>query len=103
MSAGQFRAGLPEMAAATRHVNEVNAGIQADLMRLMNQLEPLFGTWQGSAATRFHTVKERWHANATRLNQALAGIAEIMEAGQRNYTHAEASTSRGFARIDAVL
>ena len=47
-----FRAELSTMQTASQHVYDVNAQIQAQLSNLLARLDPLMGTWQGSAATR---------------------------------------------------
>jgi WXG100 family type VII secretion target len=101
--AGSFRTELPTMQAASRHVYEVNAQIQSTLSNLLARLDPLMGTWQGSAATSFQVLKERWHQDATRLNQALRGIGDGLVSNQRTYAITEDSNQQGFTSISGRL
>src|SRR5258708_13128928 len=77
MSGGgsNFRTELSTMQAASQHVYDVNAQIQSQLSNLLARLDPLMGTWQGSAATSFQALKERWHQDPPHLNPPLRAIA----------------------------
>lgn len=103
MAAGQFDTELPTMGTAAAHVLDINSGIQADLSSLMARLEPLFGSWQGTASTSFHSLKERWHTDTVKLNDALRGIAEALQVNQRNYATSEDTNRSGFTQIQSVL
>ncbi len=52
------------------------------------------GTWQGTAATSFQVLKQRWHDDATKLSTALRGIGDGLVQNQRNYQQSEETTSR---------
>lgn len=103
MAAGQFRTELPTMQQSASRVLDVNGQIQSDLSSLMSRLEPLLSSWQGEASGSFSTVKERWNANAVKLNNALRGIAETLQANERNYATSEQTNTSGFNQISAVL
>jgi ESAT-6 family protein len=98
-----FRAELSTMQAASQHVYEVNAQIQAQLSNLLARLDPLMGTWQGSAATSFHVLKERWHQDATQLNAALRAIGDGLVKVHSNYQATEDTTQQGFTSITRKL
>jgi WXG100 family type VII secretion target len=100
---GSFQTELPTMEAASRHVYEVNAQIQATLSSLLARLDPLMNTWQGSAATSFQVLKQRWHEDATKLNQALRGIGDGLVANTRNYATTEETNQQGFGSISSRL
>jgi WXG100 family type VII secretion target len=91
------------MDAASKHVYEVNAQIQATLGNLLARLDPLMSTWQGSAATSFQVLKQRWHDDATKLNQALHGIGDGLVSNQRNYATTEDTNQQGFSSITSRL
>ena len=103
MSTGAFRTELPTMQQASSHVFEVNAQVQGQLSSLLARLEPLMGTWQGSAATSFHALKERWNADAVKLNTALRGIGDALVANQKNYATSEETNTSGFSGISSAL
>ena len=103
MSAGSFRTEVPTMDVASGHVFEVNDQIQSQLSSLLNRLEPLMGTWQGAAAVSFHNLKQRWHDNATQLNEALRGIGDGLAKNRDSYASTEDANTSGFTTMTANL
>ena len=96
---GAFRLELPTMMAAANHVEEVNAGIAAQLSNLMQRLDPLAQTWQGQAAASFMALKERWMDDAGKLNQSLLGISEKLRESGKSYGQSEEMVGGTFTRI----
>ncbi len=102
-AAGTFETDMPTMEVAAGHVFEVNEAIQAQLASLLQRLDPLMASWQGGAAMSFHALKERWHQNATTLNQALRGIAEGLVQSRRTYQSSEEANQQDFSGIAGHL
>jgi len=100
---GSFGTELPIMQQASRHVHEVNQQIQGQLSQLLVRLEPLMGTWRGEAAASFHNLKQRWHENATSLNEALGGIGDGLGQSQQTYQAQEATNVQDISRITTNL
>src|ERR1700694_191588 len=98
-----FRAELSTMQTASQHVYDVNAQIQSQLSNLLARLDPLMGTWQGSAATSFQVLKDRWHQDAVQLNTALRGIGDGLVKVHSNYRVAEDANQQGFTSITRKL
>jgi ESAT-6 family protein len=98
-----FRAELSTMQTASQHVYDVNTQIQAQLSNLLARLDPLMGTWQGSAATSFQVLKDRWHQDATQLNSALRAIGDGLVKVHGNYQVTEQSNQQGFTSITRKL
>jgi early secretory antigenic target protein ESAT-6 len=98
-----FRAELATMQAASQHVYDVNAQIQAQLSNLQARLDPLMGTWQGSAATSFQILKDRWHQDAIQLNAALRAIGDGLVKVHGNYQATEESSKQSFTSITRKL
>jgi WXG100 family type VII secretion target len=98
-----FRTELSTMQAASQHVFDVNAQIQSQLSNLLARLDPLMGTWQGSAATSFQVLKDRWHQDATQLNAALRGIGEGLVKVHGNYQATEEASQQSFTSITRKL
>jgi WXG100 family type VII secretion target len=94
-----FQAELATMRAAALHVQDVNAQIQSQLSNLLARLDPLMSSWQGSAATSFQVLKERWHQDATQLNSALAAIGEGLTKAQAGYETTEDASKQSFTSI----
>jgi 6 kDa early secretory antigenic target len=105
MSGGgsNFRAELSTMQAASQHVYDVNAQIQSQLSNLLARLDPLMGTWQGSAATSFQVLKERWHQDATQLNASLRAIGDGLAKTHGNYQATEETSQQSFTSITRKL
>ncbi len=98
-----FRTELATMQAASQHVYDVNAQIQSQLSTLLARLDPLTGTWQGSAATSFQALKDRWHQDATQLNAALRAIGDGLVKVQGNYQATEDTSQQSFTSITRKL
>jgi WXG100 family type VII secretion target len=105
MSGGgsNFRAELSTMQVAAQHVYDVNAQIQSQLSNLLARLDPLMSTWQGSAATSFQVLKDRWHQDATQLNSALGAIGDGLSKVHSNYAATEDTTQQSFSSISRRL
>lgn len=98
-----FRAELSTMHGAAQHVYDVNAQIQTQLSTLLARLDPLMSTWQGSAATSFQALKDRWHQDATQLNAALKAIGDGLVKSQASYNATEENTQQSFTSITRRL
>ena len=103
MTTGSFRTEVPTMDVASSHVFEVNEQVQSQLRDLLNRLEPLMGTWQGAASVSFHALKQRWHDNATSLNEALRGIGDGLVKNRDTYASTEEANTEGFTTVAANL
>lgn len=104
MSVGnRFETQVPTMDVAAQHVFEVNDQIQSTLSNLLNRLEPLMSTWQGSAAGSFHTLKQRWVDNAAKLNDSLRGIGDGLVANSTQYATTEETNTAGFTGMTGNL
>ena len=98
-----FQTDIPTMDVAAGRVFEVNDQVQAELAALLQRLDPLMSAWQGSAATSFHQLKDRWHESATRMNQALRSIGEGLVQVRRNYVSSEDTNQQGFTGLAGGL
>ena len=98
-----FRAELATMHVAAQHVYEVNAQIQAQLSSLLARLDPLMSTWQGSAATSFQVLKDRWHEDATQLNAALRAVGDGLVKAHAGYEATEEQGRQSFTSITTKL
>ena len=102
-SGSNFRTELATMHVASQHVYDVNAQIQSQLSNLLTRLDPLMGTWQGSAATSFQVLKERWHQDASQLNAALRPIGDGLVKVHSNYQATEETSQQSFTSITRKL
>jgi WXG100 family type VII secretion target len=98
-----FRAELDTMHVAAQHVYDVNTQIQSQLSNLLSRLDPLMSTWQGSAASSFQVLKDRWHQDATQLNAALRAIGDGLVKVHGNYDATEETSQQSFTSITRKL
>ena len=98
-----FQTELATMDVAASRVFEVNERVQSQLASLLQRLEPLTGTWRGPAADSLQCLKERWHHNACKLNEALRSIGEGLVHARQNYMSSDEANQQGFTGIAGTL
>ncbi|HEU5355051.1 MAG TPA: WXG100 family type VII secretion target [Actinocrinis sp.] len=98
--AGAYTTDAATMQKAAQQVQQVSEEIQQELNSLMNNLSPVAASWKGNAASAFQQLMERWQQDATKLQQALAGIAEMLDSTNKTYSQAEENNS---SQIGAIL
>jgi len=103
MSGSAYGLSFEEMDAAGRHVLDVNQDIQGTLSQLKGQLAPLAGAWKGSASMAFQNLMLRWDDAAQRLNHALQGIGESIQASSTTYAAQEEEHSQSMSTITQSL
>jgi WXG100 family type VII secretion target len=98
-----YETNVATMQQAAQHVDQVNQQIQGQLSSLLSKLEPLQGAWQSSAATSFQNLKQRWHDDATKLNQALQGIGEALKRSGQSYQATDDTHKQAFDQAQTNL
>src|SRR5216683_683399 len=98
-----FRTELGAMQTAAQHVFDVNAQIQSQLSSLQSRLDPLMGTWQGSAATSFQVLKERWHQDAPSSTPPCGRLAKAWSRSTATTRRPRRTASRALPRSRASL
>ena len=101
--ANQYNVDLEQMATSGRHVYDVNDQIRTHLSQLTGQLEQLQSQWRGDAASAFLGLRERWDADAAKLNEALRGIGDALSSAQQDYTVRQGTQQDAFANVSSVL
>lgn len=97
--AGSFNTDAATMQKAGQQVQQVSDEIGQELRSLLNQLEPVASSWKGAAASAFQQLMQRWQEDASKLTQALQGIAEMLDSTNKNYTQVEDSNSSQIGQI----
>lgn len=98
--AGAFTTDAATMQKAAQQVQQVSEEIQSELNSLMNNLSPVAASWKGNAASAFQQLMERWQSDATKLQQALADIAQMLDQTTKTYSSTEEQNS---SQIGAIL
>jgi WXG100 family type VII secretion target len=100
---GMFRTELPALQAGSQRMLEANQQIQQQINGLLARLEPLMGSWQGTASVSFHQVKQRWHELTAQHNQRLAAIGEGISSNQVTYATTEDANRQQFSHISGAM
>ena len=98
--AGAYTTDAATMQKAAQQVQQVSEEIGSELNSLMSNLEPVAASWKGNAASAFQQLMERWRQDASKLHQALAEIAQMLEQTNKSYSQAEENNS---SQISAIL
>jgi len=98
--AGAYTTDAQTMQKAAQQVQQVSEEINGELNSLMSNLEPVAASWKGNAASAFQQLMERWQQDATKLHQALADIAQMLDSTNKTYSQAEENNS---SQIGAIL
>ena len=98
--AGAYTTDAQTMQKAAQQVQQVSEEISSELNSLMGNLEPVAASWKGNAASAFQQLMERWKQDASKLQQALADIAQMLDSTNKSYSTAEENNS---SQISAIL
>lgn len=85
----QFSTETTTMQSASTHVATVKTEIDSLLASLRSEAESVRGFWKGSAAMSFTDLMARYDASTKKLNQALQGIGEQINASGKDYSQTD--------------
>lgn len=92
-----FRVTPAELIELSRQVHGVAGSIESELGALRGRVAPIGSTWSGQAHERFATLYEEWSRSAQGLQQALAGISQLLSQAGQSYDEAERRIAGSFA------
>jgi WXG100 family type VII secretion target len=84
-----FRVTPAELLSLSQQVNGTSGNIESELGSLRSRVLPISGTWGGAAQERFQQLYEDWNRNANGLQQALAGISQLLSQAGQGYDDTE--------------
>jgi WXG100 family type VII secretion target len=96
---GAFGTTTDDMAKAAQQVLQVSESLQQQMRSLMNNLEPLAGSWKGQAASAFQQLMERFNTDSQKLSTALGNIATALDANTKNYNSSEETNHSAISNI----
>ena len=91
-----FRVTPAELLELSRQVHGAAASIESELAGLRNRVAPIGASWTGQAHERFQTLYNEWSRSAQGLQQALAGISQLLSTAGQNYEDAERRIAGSF-------
>ena len=92
-----FRVTPAELLELSRQVQGTAGSIEAELGGLRGRVAPIGATWNGQAQERFQVLYEEWNRSAQGLQQALAGISQLLNQAGMSYDDAERRIAGSFA------
>lgn len=98
-----YTTGAPELLKAAQDMNTANDDLSGLLNSLLSKLEPLQGAWKGEAARAFHSLLERYAADAKKLNESLVQISEAVTGTAHEYTRQEQEQSATMSALTQAL
>src|SRR3954452_20788056 len=84
-----FRVTPAELMSLSQQVHGTAGSIESELAGLRSRVLPISGTWTGQAQDRFQALCDEWNRSAQGLQQALAGISQLLAQAGQSYDEAE--------------
>lgn len=86
-----------QLQALSGSVSRTATDVSGAHSALKSQLSPLFGAdWTGTAATQFAGLYDQFDQHARGLNEALAGIGNLLHGAGISYASAEQQIAASF-------
>ena len=92
-----FRVTPAELMSLSQQVQGTAGSIESELAGLRGRVVPISGTWTGQAQDRFQALYDEWNRSAQGLQQALAGISQLLSQAGQSYDEAERRIAGSFA------
>jgi 6 kDa early secretory antigenic target len=92
-----FRVTPAELLDLSRQVHGTAGSIESELGGLRSRVAPIGASWSGQAQERFQVLYEEWSRSAQSLQQALAGISQLLNQAGVSYQDAEQRIASSFA------
>ena len=92
-----FRVTPAELVTLAQQVQGTSGHIEGELASLRSRVLPISGTWTGQAQDRFQLLYDEWNRSAQGLQQALAGISQLLAQAGHGYEDAERRIAGSFA------
>lgn len=92
-----FRVTPAELLGLSQQVSGTAGSIESELAGLRSRVLPIGGTWSGVAQDRFQVLYDEWSRSAAALQQALAGISQLLSQAGSTYDDAERRIAGSFA------
>jgi WXG100 family type VII secretion target len=98
-----FKTTFPDIASAASGCDTTASEVQQKLASLRSYVVGLEESWQGVASTSFQDLMVQYDNNASRLHEALTGIANGLRGTHSNYTDSESANLKAVTNIHENL
>lgn len=91
-----FRVTPTELLDLSHRVQDTAGSIESSLGVLRARVAPIGASWDGAAHERFEGLYAEWSRAADGLQQALAGISQLLSQAGQGYEEVEARIAGSF-------
>lgn len=96
MSLEEKGANFAKLAATSQHIGTTGTAINGQLADLKTFLRPMVATWDGSAATNYKMLQDKWDASADSLNLVLMRLGVALDSANQGMQATEAANAGRF-------
>lgn len=96
MAIGLIRVTPEQLQQVSGQLRSGASNVDGILAQLAANVAPLGSDWAGVAQARFQELWAQWQRNARGLNDALNGIAQLMQQASANYDQTEQGNANLF-------
>lgn len=98
-----FGADADVMARASGQVDEVKSDIEQAVRQLQSNIEPVMGSWQGSAAQVFRRLMDSFQENAKTITTKLDEIGQNIRSSGQTYAQKDEEHQQEMSKIEGLL
>lgn len=98
MAAGNILVTPEQLQSIAGQLQAGAANIESINSQLQSQVAPLGTEWAGVAQARFQELWAQWQQSSRGIQEALAGISQLMQQAGVNYADTEQAIASSFTR-----
>jgi WXG100 family type VII secretion target len=92
----QYKVSSDSLATAASQLQSGSSDVQTTLSRLRSLVDSLGSEWEGSGSGAFNELYTEFNTAGLKLNESLAGIADLLSKAATYYAESEANVTNAF-------
>ncbi|AMM21512.1 hypothetical protein AX769_16910 [Frondihabitans sp. PAMC 28766] len=92
----QYKVSSESLATTASQLQSGSSDVQSTLSHLRSLVESLGGEWEGSGSGAFNELYTEFNTAGLKLNESLAGIADLLSKAASYYAESEANVTNAF-------
>ncbi len=94
----QLKVTSSELVNLSSEVNGVAVDVEGQFSTLQGRVLGVANEWSGQAATSFQALYDEWNKGAAQIQEALAGISQLLAGAASTYDQAESQIKSSMGR-----
>lgn len=94
----QLKVTSSELTTLSGEVNGVAENVGSDFSALQSKVLGVATEWTGQAASSFQALYDEWNKGAAQIQEALAGISQLLSGAAATYDQAESQIKSSMGR-----